>query len=121
MTANESVLSYKKLSVVENAFRSLKTVQREIRPIYHKRDDRMRAHVFLCMLAYYVQWHMQQHLKPFTERDKGKNRKWTFNTIIQTLKQITKNTMQISKGTFCKISRPTDEQARILNFLGVKI
>ena len=49
---------------MEDAFRNLKTVQLEIRPVYHKTDDRIRAHVFLCVLAYYLQWHMNQRLAP---------------------------------------------------------
>ena len=56
--------AYKGLSVVERAFRSYKTVDLKVRPIYHYADRRVRAHVFLCMLAYYVEWHMRQRLKP---------------------------------------------------------
>lgn len=55
-----TVLAYKALAGVERAFRSLKTVDLEIRPIHHRLADRVRAHVFLCMLAYYVIWHMRQ-------------------------------------------------------------
>ena len=51
--------AYKDLSQVEWAFRSLKTMDLQVRPIYHWKDDRIRAHVFLCMLAYYVEWHMR--------------------------------------------------------------
>ena len=59
-----TVRAYKGLSVVERAFRSLKTVDLKVRPIYHYAGARVRAHVFLCMLAYYVEWHMRQRLKP---------------------------------------------------------
>jgi len=55
-----TVLAYKALAGVERAFRSLKTVDLEIRPIHHRLADRVRAHVFLCMLAYYLIWHMRQ-------------------------------------------------------------
>lgn len=58
------VRAYKGLSHVERAFRSLKTVDLKIRPIYHWLDDRIRGHVFLCMLAYHVEWHMRQCLAP---------------------------------------------------------
>jgi Transposase len=51
MAASEVVASYKKLGLVEEAFRSLKTVQLEVRPVYHKTDDRIRSHVFLCTLG----------------------------------------------------------------------
>lgn len=65
--------SYKQLSVVERAFRSLKTVDIKVRPIHHRLEDRVRAHVFLCMLAYYVEWHMRRRLAPllFEDHDKG--------------------------------------------------
>ena len=55
-----TVLAYKALAGVERAFRSIKTVDLEIRPIHHRLADRVRAHVFLCMLGYYVIWHMRQ-------------------------------------------------------------
>ena len=54
--------TYKSLSQVERAFRSMKTTDLKVRPIYHWKDDRIRAHVFLCMLAYYVEWHMRKDL-----------------------------------------------------------
>ncbi len=46
-----------------------KTVQREVRPVYHKKDDWIRSHVFICLLAYYLQWHATQRLKPLFEKD----------------------------------------------------
>lgn len=63
MDADTVVSTYKSLSQVERAFRSLKTVDLHIRPIYHSNDDRIKAHVFLCMLAYYVEWHMRESLR----------------------------------------------------------
>ena len=62
--AAQTVRAYKDLSKVERAFRSLKSVDLKVRPIYHRRADRVRAHVLLCMLAYYVEWHMRQALAP---------------------------------------------------------
>ncbi len=64
LNAEQTVLAYKSLSAVERAFRSFKTVDLKVRPIYHYTATRVRAHVFLCMLAYYVEWHMRQQLKP---------------------------------------------------------
>ncbi len=63
--------AYKSLSGVEHAFRSLKTVDLELRPVFHWTAPRVRAHVLLCMLAYYLQWHMRQSLAPmlFDEPD----------------------------------------------------
>lgn len=62
LSAEETVRSYKSLSKVERAFRCMKTVDLEVRPIYHWRDERIRAHVFLCMLADYVEWRLRERL-----------------------------------------------------------
>jgi hypothetical protein len=64
LSSEQVVSSYKRLSNVERAFRSLKSVDLKIRPIYHHLADRVKAHVFLCMLSYYVEWHMRQALAP---------------------------------------------------------
>ena len=63
MSSPDVVRSYKQLSNVERAFRC-KTVDLKVRPIHHRLADRVRAHVFLCMLAYYVEWHMRRRLAP---------------------------------------------------------
>ena len=60
MDAAECVRNYKSLARVERAFRSLKTTDLKVRPIHHRLADRVRAHIFLCMLAYYVEWHMRE-------------------------------------------------------------
>jgi Transposase DDE domain len=60
----DSVRAYKSLARVERAFRSLKTVDLEIRPVFHWVNPRVRAHLFLCMLAYHLEWHMRQNLAP---------------------------------------------------------
>jgi len=60
MDAADCVRNYKALANVERAFRSLKTVDLKVRPIHHRTADRVRAHIFLCMLAYYVEWHMRE-------------------------------------------------------------
>lgn len=64
VSAEDAVRAYKDLAKVERAFRSMKTVDLKVRPVYHWLDDRIRGHVFLCMLAYYVEWHMRQRLAP---------------------------------------------------------
>jgi hypothetical protein len=69
MDSEGAVEAYKDLSRIERAFRSLKTVDLELRPIHHWRQDRVRAHVFLCMLAYYVLWHMKNALAPILFQD----------------------------------------------------
>ena len=64
LDAHGTVRAYKRLSTVERAFRSLKTVDLKVRPVFHRTPERVRAHVLLCMLAYYVEWHMRQRLRP---------------------------------------------------------
>jgi len=73
MPTNDVVRGYKQLGGVERAFRSLKTVDLHVRPIHHRLADRVRAHVLLCMLAYYVEWHMREKLAPllFDDHDKA--------------------------------------------------
>ncbi len=68
-----TVRSYKSLSLVERAFRCIKTVDLQIRPVYHWLADRVRAHVFVCMLAYYLEWHMRQRLAPMLYDDTDKD------------------------------------------------
>ncbi|MGH7429375.1 MAG: IS1634 family transposase, partial [Candidatus Methylomirabilaceae bacterium] len=72
LSSEEAVRAYKRLAAVERAFRSLKSVDLKVRPIHHRDSDRVRAHVLLCMLAYYVEWHMRQGLAPilFDDHDK---------------------------------------------------
>jgi transposase len=71
-TADQTVRAYKSLSVVERAFRTMKMVDLKVRPIYHRLEGRVRAHVFLCMLAYFVEWQMRKALAPmlFDDHDK---------------------------------------------------
>jgi hypothetical protein len=64
LASEEAVRAYKRLAQVERAFRSLKSVDLKVRPIHHRLEDRVRAHVLLCMLAYYVEWHMREALAP---------------------------------------------------------
>jgi hypothetical protein len=73
LEASATVRAYKGLAAAERAFRSLKTVDLAVRPIYHRRARRVRAHVFLCLLAYYVEWHMRARLAPilFDDDDKA--------------------------------------------------
>jgi hypothetical protein len=72
LSAEQTVTAYKDLSHVEQAFRSIKTVDLKVRPIHHHLEKRVRAHVFLCMLAYYVEWHMRQRLAPILFDDDDK-------------------------------------------------
>jgi hypothetical protein len=69
MTETEAVSAYKDLSRVERAFRTLKSVDLAIRPVHHWLSPRVRAHVFICMMAYYVEWHLRDALKPLLFQD----------------------------------------------------
>jgi hypothetical protein len=75
MAAADVVRNYKSLSTVERAFRSLKTVDLKVRPIHHRLADRVRSHIFLCMLAYYVEWHMREAWRPLLFADEDQDAK----------------------------------------------
>ena len=86
MDADNAVRSYKQLSQVERAFRSFKTVDLLVRPIRHRLEDRVRAHIFLCMLAYYVQWHMMEAWRPLLYADEEQSAK-TFRDPVAPAKR----------------------------------
>jgi len=69
LDTTDTVRAYKRLSTVERAFRSLKSIDLKVRPVFHRNADRVRAHVLLCMLAYYVEWHMRKRLAPLLFND----------------------------------------------------
>jgi len=69
ISAEDTVRSYKNLSLVERAFRCLKGIDVLIRPIRHRTEDHVRAHIFICMLAYYIEWHMRKALAPILFHD----------------------------------------------------
>jgi len=121
MAKAQVVASYKKLSLVESAFRNLKTVQLEVRPVYHKKDDRIRSHVFLCVLAYYLQWHAQERLRPIFEKDgQGKDRQWTFAGVIERLTTIRSNRVKSAGVEFNLTTQAEADQKAILACLTQK-
>ena len=69
LSAENTVRGYKRLSQIERAFRSIKTVDLKVRPIRHRLEIRVRAHIFLCMLAYYVEWHMREAWRALLSAD----------------------------------------------------
>lgn len=75
MDSEETVRSYKLLSHVERAIRSFKTMDLKVRPIHHNTEPRVRAHIFLCLLAYYVQWHMMEAWRPLLFADEDQDAK----------------------------------------------
>jgi transposase len=128
MNKNEIVARYKSLSQVEQAFRNMKSVSLEMRPVHHKKDDRIRAHVFLCMLAYYLQWHLVKKLEPlFAEQEAqikrgkipSKERALTLQSVIESLKSIRRNEVSVGGAKFLQVTEPGTEQQRVLDLLKV--
>jgi transposase len=99
MSAADTVLSYKGLCEVERAFRSLKSVDLKIRPIHHRLEDRVRAHIFLCTLAYYVEWHMSEAWRELLFADEDLEAKRTRDPVAaakrspEALHKITERTL----------------------------
>jgi hypothetical protein len=81
MEAADCVRNYKRLSNVERAFRSLKTIDLKVRPIHHRLAERVRAHIFLCMLAYYVEWHMREAWRELMFADTDQEAKATRDPV----------------------------------------
>ena len=107
---------------MERGFRQLKTVSIEIRPTDHHKDERIEAHVFLCMLAYYIQWHMHKQLTPLFEEDgEGKNRRWTFADVLERLKDIRQETAVFNNTEVTLKTTPDEEQQQILDLLSIRL
>ncbi|WP_428390289.1 hypothetical protein [Lichenicoccus sp.] len=97
-----TVRTYKSLAQVERAFLCIKTVDLQVRPVNHWLADRVRAHVFLCMLAYYVEWHMRQRLAPMLFDDTDKDAAEALRTSVVAKAQrspaaVTKQTTGLTK------------------------
>jgi transposase len=88
MTAADCVRNYKSLAEVERAFRSMKTIDLKIRPIHHHLADRVRSHIFLCMLAYYVEWHMREAWRPLLFADEDQLAKATRDPVAPAKRSI---------------------------------
>ena len=81
-----------------------------------------RCHVFLCMLAYYIQWHMNQRLKPLFQSDgKNKHRRWTFENVIERLKSVRREIVTVEDTNCRVVSTPDEEQKKILDLLKVTL
>lgn len=83
MDGAETVRRYKSLADVERAFRSLKTVDLKVRPIHHHLEDRVRSHILLCMLAYYVEWHLRQAWRPLLFADEDQEAKLSRDPVAR--------------------------------------
>jgi transposase len=121
LSPEELVENYKRLQHIEAAWRQMKTVQLEIRPVWHWKPDRVRSHVFLCMLAYLVEHEMWRRLEPlFDKNGKGKDRQWTFDAVIKRLSSLREDEREIEGHPFFTYTQPDAEQVDILKLLGVK-
>lgn len=129
MDKDQVVSRYKSLSRVEQAFRNMKTVSLEMRPVHHKTDSRIRAHVFLCMLAYYLQWHLKQRLAPLfahqaqaldSKSIQAKDRSLTLASVLETLKSQRRNEVRVAGASFQQLTEPTAEAQSILDLLARK-
>jgi len=98
MEAADCVRNYKSLANVERAFRSLKTIDLKVRPIHHRLADRVRSHIFLCMLAYYVEWHMREAWRELMFADTDQQAKATRDPVAPATR---------SKAALDKIARHT--------------
>jgi transposase len=101
LTSEQVVARYKSLSTVERAFRSMKSVDLKVRPIHHYQPERVKAHVFLCMLAYYVEWHMRQALAPMLFDDEDREAAQAKRTSIVAPAQRSESALKkaVSKQT----------------------
>jgi transposase len=144
LEAPELVRSYKQLAQVERGFRTLKGPELEIRPVHHRLEDRVRAHVFLCMLAYYLTWHLREAWAPLLFKDeqptsnpdpvakstrspsalrKTQRRRTdtgepvhSYKSLLAELATLTRNTIRLPQTTttFEKLAEPTATQAKAL-------
>lgn len=141
------VTAYKTLAKVERDFRSLKVDDLDLRPIYHRLEDRVRAHVLTCMLAGYLTWHLRETLAPLTftdedpptrenpvspasrstaaeakasrHRDSDNNPVWSFHGLLEHLATLTRNQVRLAgtEHTVAMLAEPTRTQQRVFELL----
>jgi transposase len=144
-STSEVVRSYKNLEQAERAFKTFKGPELQIRPIHHRLEDRVRAHAFLCMLAYYLTWHLKQAWAPLLFKDeapptstdpvakatrsttalrKAQTKRTTtgetchsYKSLLSELATLTRNTIRLpsTDATFHKLTKPTNLQAHALD------
>ena len=150
LRAEDLVRSYKLLAGVERAFKAMKSVDLQVRPVQHRLADRVRAHIFICMLAYYVRWHLEQAWAPLLFKDEDKpvsadvvapaqrsasalakastqrladgSPVHSFRSLLAELATLTKNTVRVpnSSASFDKLANPTPLQERALQLLRLR-
>ena len=150
LSSQELVRSYKLLAGVERAFKTMKSVDLQVRPVHHRLADRVRAHIFICMLAYYVRWHLERAWAPLLFADEAKpvaadvvaparrsasalakartqrlsdgTPVHSFRSLLAELATLTKNTVRVpnSSASFDKLANPTPLQERALQLLNLR-
>jgi transposase len=138
MNAEQTKAAYQALSKVERAFRSLKDMDLQIRPIHHRLENRVRAHVFLCMLAYHVEWHLRRAWEPLLWAEKepkahaGKKatglnedgmKVMRYRDLMRELAAYTRNTLrfnQAEKATLTLYPTPSPLQQKAFDLLHLK-
>ena len=138
MNAEQTKAAYQALSKVERAFRSLKDMDLQIRPIHHRLENRVRAHVFLCMLAYHVEWHLRRAWEPLlwaekepkahagkkaTGLNEGGMRVMRYRDLMRELAAYTRNTLrfnQAEKATLTLYPTPRALQQKAFDLLHLK-
>lgn len=114
LSAELAVTAYKSLKEVEQDFGDMKSMM-NIRPVHHRLEDRVRCHVFLCMLAQYVRWHTMQALEPLLAEEKHQS----FATLMAHLGTIQRNTMEIEGQSFDVTTQSDELQKRMFAQLGL--
>jgi transposase len=150
LTDQDAVLAYKRLAKVERAFRTLKSIDLQVRPIHHHLERRVKAHLFICMLAYYVEFHLRKAWQSLLYHDEvGSQRQTpvspvepsagakakkatgrsvdgfpiqTFHGLLQTLASLTRAEVQLGTDgpIYPRIAKPTALQSRALALVGLK-
>ena len=143
------VTAYKNLSQVERVFRTIKTTDLEVRPIYHYLDNRVRAHLLICLLAAYITWHLRKKLAPLTFTDENPQDRvdpvapaqrsdsarqkaarkqqpdgtplYSFRGLLAHLATLTRNDLRVHDGTMQLFARATETQRKVFQLIGVPI
>jgi len=147
--AEKAISTYKELAKVERAFRCLKGVDLQVRPIFHRTEARVKAHLLLCMLAYYIEWHLRRAwagllfhdedggrretpVAPVEPSESGKTKKrsprlnpdlplQTYRGLIQSLAALSRTTIQLGSSSYTRCARPTPLQAEAFKHLGLAL
>jgi hypothetical protein len=150
LSDEEAVLAYKRLAKVERAFRTMKSVDLQVRPIFHHLEQRVKAHLFIYMLAYYVEFHLRQAWQELLYHDEGGSQRktpvapvepsaegrakkasgrskdslplQTFAGLLKSLANLSRSQVQLGADgpTYFRTAKPTRLQARALALLGLK-